>query len=148
MGVILTLSSGEDIKMISLVVIPFLLATVSGFPGGYTGLGGLYKNMNQNADYIPHAKNAARLAEQIAFETDESLVGGGQGRPARKAVYVPNFFTAEPQPVVASGVSQAQTVELPVYHNAYRAPDQQVVLRVEETSTKKNYNYRKLPSPN
>merc|ERR1712243_356152 len=84
MGVILTLSSGEDIKMISLVVIPFLLSSVSGFPGGYTGLGGLYKNMNQNADYIPHAKNAARLAEQIAFETDESLVGGGQGRQLGK----------------------------------------------------------------
>merc|ERR1712243_53309 len=97
------------------------------FPWRLHRSGRSYKNMNQNADYIPHAKNAARLAEQIAFETDESLVGGGQGRPARKAVYVPNFFTAEPQPVVASGVSQAQTVELPVYHNAYRAPDQQVV---------------------
>merc|ERR1712126_363116 len=142
-----TVSWSGYTKMISLLVVPFLLSSVSSFPGGYTGLGGLYKNMNQNADYIPHAKNAARLAEQIAFETDESLVGGGQGRPARKAVYVPNFFTAEPQPVVASGVSQAQTVELPVYHNAYRAPDQQVVY-AQETSTKKNYNYRKPPSPN
>merc|ERR1711981_141136 len=71
-------------------------------PGGYTGLGGLYKNMNQNADYMPHAKNAAKLATQIAFEEDESLVGGQAVRPARRAsVYVPTFFTSEPQPNVA-----------------------------------------------
>merc|ERR1711890_191261 len=71
-------------------------------PGGYTGLGGLYKNMNQKADYMPHAKNAAKLATQIAFEEDESLVGGQAVRPARRAsVYVPTFFTSEPQPNVA-----------------------------------------------
>ena len=52
-----------------------LAALAAAHPGGYTGLGGLYKNMNQNADYMPHAKNAAKLATQIAFEEDESLTG-------------------------------------------------------------------------
>merc|ERR1712105_111680 len=112
-------------KMISAILIPFLLAVASAAPGGYTGLGGLYKNMNQNADYMPAAKNAARLAVEISFENDESLTGGSQGRNVRKAVYVPNFFTSEPQPAVVQ--TQAQTVELPSYLNAYRAPDQQVV---------------------
>ena len=62
--------------MLALVVLSALLVVSSAAPGGYTGLGGLYKNMNQNADYMPHAKNAAKLATQIAFEEDESLVGG------------------------------------------------------------------------
>ena len=62
--------------MLPLVVLSALLVVSSAAPGGYTGLGGLYKNMNQNADYMPHAKNAAKLATQIAFEEDESLVGG------------------------------------------------------------------------
>merc|ERR1712105_330205 len=65
-------------KMISAILIPFLLAVPSAAPGGYTGLGGLYKNMNQNADYMPAAKNAARLAVEISFENDESLTGGSQ----------------------------------------------------------------------
>ena len=62
--------------MLALVTLSALLVVSSAAPGGYTGLGGLYKNMNQNADYMAHAKNAAKLATQIAFEEDESLVGG------------------------------------------------------------------------
>merc|ERR1711936_847312 len=62
-------------KMLALVLLPALLVVSNAAPGGYTGLGGLYKNMNQNADYMPHAKNAAKLATQIAFEEDESLTG-------------------------------------------------------------------------
>ena len=104
-------------QMLALVLLPALLVVSNAAPGGYTGLGGLYKNMNQNADYMPHAKNAAKLATQIAFEEDESLTGVQVReagiteknppllqavRPARRAsVYVPTFFTSEPQPNVA-----------------------------------------------
>merc|ERR1712004_349913 len=97
-----TLDTNTPTKMLPLVVLSALFVVSSAAPGGYTGLGGLYKNMNQNADYMPHAKNAAKLATQIAFEEDESLVGGQAVRPARRAsVYVPTFFTSEPQPNVA-----------------------------------------------
>ena len=62
-------------QMLSLVVLPALLVVCNAAPGGYTGYGGLYPNMNQNADYMAHAKSAAKLASQIAFEEDESLSG-------------------------------------------------------------------------
>merc|ERR1712203_1130647 len=64
-------------------------------PGGYTGYGGVYKNMNQGADYMNHAKSAAKMAINL-FE-DESLNYEEEARPARKAVYVPTFFTSVPQ---------------------------------------------------
>ena len=32
-------------QMLAFVVVPALLAVVSAAPGGYTGLGGMYKNM-------------------------------------------------------------------------------------------------------
>merc|ERR1712080_79841 len=127
-----TLATNPPTKMLALVTLSALLVVSSAAPGGYTGLGGLYKNMNQNADYMPHAKNAT----QIAFEEDESLVGGQAVRPARRAsVYVPTFFTSEPQPNVADASlpqlqrinRQTQQVELPLYYNAYRAPNKQVV---------------------
>merc|ERR1712051_242253 len=123
-------------KMLSLVVLPALLVVCNAAPGGYTGYGGLYPNMNQNADYMAHAKSAAKLATQIAFEEDESLIGAQAVRPARRAsVYVPTFFTSEPQPNVADSSlpqlqrinRQTQQVNLPLYYNAYRAPNQQVV---------------------
>merc|ERR1712037_351693 len=120
-------------KMLSLVLLPALLVVCNAAPGGYTGYGGLYPNMNQNADYMAHAKSAAKLA----FEEDESLSGAQAVRPARRAsVYVPTFFTSEPQPNVADSASlpqlqrinrQTQQVDLPLYYNAYRAPNQQVV---------------------
>merc|ERR1712203_1063431 len=81
-------------------------------------------------------QNAAKLATQIAFEEDESLTGVQAVRPARRAsVYVPTFFTSEPQPNVADASlpqlqrinRQTQQVNLPLYYNAYRAPNQQVV---------------------
>ena len=65
--------------MLALVLLPALLVVSSAAPGGYTGYGGLYPNMNQNADYMAHAKNAAKLASQIAFEEDESLSGAQVG---------------------------------------------------------------------
>merc|ERR1711997_575631 len=102
MGVKRRPSQLPQAKMLALVLLPALLVVSNAAPGGYTGLGGLYKNMNQNADYMPHAKNAAKLATQIAFEEDESLTGVQAVRPARRAsVYVPTFFTSEPQPNVA-----------------------------------------------
>merc|ERR1711990_843574 len=123
------------VKMLALVVLPALLVVSSAAPGGYTGYGGLYPNMNQNAD-MAHAKNAAKLASQIAFEEDESLSGAQVNRAARRtAVYVPTFFTSEPQPNVTESSlpslqrinRQTQKVDLPLYYNAYRAPNQQVV---------------------
>merc|ERR1712203_408569 len=123
-------------QVLALVVLPALLVVSSAAPGGYTGYGGLYPNMNQNADYMAHAKNAAKLASQIAFEEDESLSGAQVNRAARRtAVYVPTFFTSEPQPNVAESSlpspqrinRQTQKVDLPLYYNAYRAPNQQVV---------------------
>ena len=76
-------------------------------PGGYTGLGGLYRNMNQNADYMDAAKQAAKMAVNL-FD-DESLADETALRPARTAVYVPTFFTSQPQPQVCarSGSSPA-----------------------------------------
>merc|ERR1711928_63125 len=59
-----------------------------------------------------------------------SSLGGAQAvRPARRAsVYVPTFFTSEPQPNVADSSlpqlqrinRQTQQVDLPLYYNAYR----------------------------
>merc|ERR1712060_422641 len=130
------MGSPAPAKMLALVVLPALLVVCSAAPGGYTGYGGLYPNMNQNADYMAHAKSAAKLATQIAFEENESLVGAQAVRPARRAsVYVPTFFTSEPQPNVADSSlpqlqrinRQTQQVDLPLYYNAYRAPNQQVV---------------------
>ena len=59
--------------MNSLLVLSSLLAVASAIPGGYTGLGGMYKTMNQNADYMHPAKMAAQMAKSLAFEQDESL---------------------------------------------------------------------------
>ena len=104
--------------------------------GGYTGLGGVYKELNQDADYIHLAKKAAS-----PLTTDEEV------RPARLAVHVPTFFTSVPQESVPSQVAvQAtrfsrnantaqvylitcngilltfdfQRYELPIFYNEYR----------------------------
>lgn len=84
---------------ISAVLVVVLASVANGVPGGYTGLGGLYKNMNQNADYMEAAKHAAKMAVNI-FD-DESLISVSAQRPARQSVYVPTFFTNQPQPQVA-----------------------------------------------
>ena len=67
------------------------------------GYGGVYKNMNQGADYMNHAKSAAKMAINL-FE-DESLNFDEELRPARKAVYVPTFFTSVPQQPLAPQVN-------------------------------------------
>merc|ERR1711953_1473904 len=97
-------------------------------PGGYTGYGGVYKNMNQGADYMNHAKSAAKMAINL-FE-DESLNFDEEIRPARKAVYVPTFFTSVPQQPQASNqgarfsrntnTNNGQTYDLPIFYNEYR----------------------------
>merc|ERR1712058_148766 len=98
-------------------------------PGGYTGLGGLYKNMNQNADYMPAARHAAKMAVNIFDEVESENVVR-----SRKSVYVPTFFTNQPQPVVQQAQLQqlarpqrdAQTYDLPIYYNEYRPANQQL----------------------
>eukprot|EP00091_Calanus_sinicus_P008945 TRINITY_DN2124_c0_g1_i3.p1 TRINITY_DN2124_c0_g1~~TRINITY_DN2124_c0_g1_i3.p1 ORF type:complete len:123 (-),score=39.89 TRINITY_DN2124_c0_g1_i3:102-470(-) len=117
---------------ISAVLVVVLASVANAVPGGYTGLGGLYKNMNQNADYMEAAKHAAKMAVNI-FD-DESLISESAQRPARQSVYVPTFFTNQPQPQVApSQLKQlnrpsrdAQTYDLPIYYNEYRPASQQV----------------------
>merc|ERR1712002_296852 len=94
-------------------------------PGGYTGIGGVYKNMNQNADYI----GAARRATKMAFDlfNDESLGFGDVDRDARDTkVYVPAFFTSQPQPVNTNlpqhnrpGRQTDQYYDLPIYYKEY-----------------------------
>ena len=60
--------------------------------------------MNQGADYMNHAKSAAKMAINL-FE-DESLTFDEGVRPERKAVYVPTFFTSVPQqPLAAQAAS-------------------------------------------
>ena len=85
--------------------------------------------MNQNADYMQAAKHAAKMAVNI-FD-DESLISSNAQRPARQ-VYVPTFFTNQPQPQVAQlqqlnrPSRDAQTYDLPIYYNEYRPANQQV----------------------
>ena len=87
------------------VVLTVLAASVANcHPGGYTGLGGLYKNMNQNADYMQAAKHAAKMAVNIFDEVESETVE----RARKSTVYVPTFFTNQPQPAV----HQAQLQQL------------------------------------
>ena len=62
--------------------------------------------MNQNADYMEAAKHAAKMAVNI-FD-DESLLSSAAERPARQTVYVPTFFTNQPQPQVTQHQSLQQ----------------------------------------
>lgn len=88
-----------------LLLLPCLAALVAAHPGGYTGLGGMYKDMNMNPETMHHAIQAANMAKHIeqqnAFEQDESLRSATAARPARS--YVPTFFTSEFQPQVQAG---------------------------------------------
>ena len=44
-------------QMLAFVIVPALLAVVSAAPGGYTGLGGMYKNMQVGSTlYVPISK--------------------------------------------------------------------------------------------
>merc|ERR1712168_1021195 len=100
----------------SAVLAVLAASVVNCAPGGYTGLGGLYKNMNQNADYMPAAKIAVNIFDEVE---SENVVR------SRKSVYVPTFFTNQPQPVVqqaqlqqlAGPARDAQTYDLPIYYN-------------------------------
>merc|ERR1719516_619539 len=77
-----------------------LLSVVSSLPGGYTGLGGMYKNMDQHKDYMPMAHFAAQMAQSL--ERDDSLAPssplapGSSYRSPRRRVYVPTFFSNYP----------------------------------------------------
>merc|ERR1719373_85811 len=115
--------------MKSVIAVVMMAGMALAAPGGYTGLGGVYKELNQDADYIHLAKNAAKM--QIDLFQDESLTTDEEVRPARKAVYVPTFFTSVPQESVPSQVAvqatrfsrnanTAQGYELPIFYNEYR----------------------------
>ena len=93
--------------MKSVIAVMMMTGAALAAPGGYTGIGGVYKNLNQDADYIPLAKNAAKM--QIDIFQDESLANIEEDRPARKAVYVPTFFTSVPQESVPSQVAVQAT---------------------------------------
>merc|ERR1712243_127023 len=76
-----------------------LISAASCLPGGYTGLGGMYKNMDQHKDYMPMAHYAATMA--LSLERDESLVPrhptlskhSSTYRSTRNTFYVPTFFS-------------------------------------------------------
>ena len=89
-------------------------------PGGMVGYGGVYKNMDIDGDSMNAAKNAAKVA--VDLFNDESLVDLEEVRPARKAVYIPTFFTsvqqAEPHPAAIQGQRfsrDTQVFPLPKY---------------------------------
>merc|ERR1719232_2012610 len=92
--------------MKSLVIAAALLvAGAVARPGGYTGFGGVYKNMN-----------AAKKAAQEAIFDDASLNGGVETRKERNtALYVPTFFTSVPQtelhPVAAAHVADSTRIQ-------------------------------------
>merc|ERR1712158_153607 len=108
-------------NMKSMIAVMMFAGVALAAPGGYTGYGGVYKNMNQGADYMSHAKSAAKMAINL-FEDEV--------RPARKAVYVPTFFTSVPQQPQASNqgarfgrntnTNNGQTYDLPIFYNEYR----------------------------
>ena len=93
--------------MKSVIAVVMMAGVALAAPGGYTGIGGVYKELNQDADYIHLAKNAAKM--QIDLFQDESLTTDDEVRPARKAVYVPTFFTSVPQESVPSQVAVQAT---------------------------------------
>merc|ERR1712203_664848 len=115
-------------NMKSVIAVMMFAGVAVAAPGGYTGYGGVYKNMNQGADYMNHAKSAAKMAINL-FE-DESLNIVEEIRPARKAVYVPTFFTSVPQQPLAAQANNhgarfsrntnGQTYDLPIFYNEYR----------------------------
>ena len=93
----------KSLQMRSIVAVMMLAGVALGAPGGYTGIGGVYENLNQKADYIPLAKNAAKMAFDLFDDeslVDEEGIRPGRQAPARKSVYVPTFFTSVPQETV------------------------------------------------
>merc|ERR1712172_225175 len=121
-------STATTINMKSMIAVMMFAGVALAAPGGYTGYGGVYRNMNQGADYMNHAKSAAKMAINL-FE-DESLNFDEEIRPARKAVYVPTFFTSVPQQAQANNqgarfsrntnTNNGQTYDLPIFYNEYR----------------------------
>merc|ERR1712212_475860 len=128
MGVHSLHSPREDVKnpRMKVILVACLVGLSVAAPGGYTGIGGVYKNMNQKADYMSHAKKASQMA--LDLFNDESLLLEAGERPARNTeVYVPSFFTNQPQPAAAQALPQhvrpvreSQYYKLPIYYTEYR----------------------------
>jgi len=104
-----------------------------GHPGGYTGIGGVYKNLRLHPEAMSAAKKASNMALALELENDESLFQGAASRGERNTqVYVPSFFTNEPQPAQPEvqgfarpqrDLQNPQLHALPIYRNAYRPKD-------------------------
>ena len=76
--------------MLFLVVVT-VISVVNTLPGGHTGVGGVYDDLQLNAENIRLAKQAAKLAGDIF--NDDSLTEENEKRPVRQTVYIPTFFT-------------------------------------------------------
>merc|ERR1712227_1130616 len=75
-----------------LICAAVLVAGAMARPGGYTGYGGVYQQMNVDAQTMEGAKGAAKMAVESSIFNDESLTGALEQRNVRKATYVPNLL--------------------------------------------------------
>merc|ERR1712117_672202 len=83
---------GRMCKMYLLfVVVVTVISVVNSLPGGHTGVGGVYDDLQLDADNIRLAKQAAKLAGDIF--NDDSLIEENEKRLVRQTVYIPTFFT-------------------------------------------------------
>jgi len=110
-------------KMKAFLILCVVGAAVAA-PGGYTGMGGVYKNMRLSSENMAAAKKASQMAVDIF--NDESLNYEQENRNTRNVqVYVPSFYTSQPQPVNegnhARPVRQSQYYDLPLYYQEYQA---------------------------
>ena len=83
-----------------------IMAGVLAAPGGHTGWGGVYKNLEVHPETLNAAKIAAKVQDDIF--NDESLLGTEEFRSERKAVYIPTFFTNVPQSAPHPAFQEAQ----------------------------------------
>merc|ERR1712173_33744 len=83
---------GRMCKMsVLFVVVVTVISVVHSLPGGHTGVGGVYDDLQLDADNIRLAKQAAKLAGDIF--NDDSLIEENEKRLVRQTVYIPTFFT-------------------------------------------------------
>ena len=88
--------------LLTVVLMALSVCIASGYPGGYTGLGGVYDNLDQTDDYFEQAKEAAKLAWDIV--NDESLIEKEEKRPVRQSPY--DIPTTGSKPIHQTGQLQ------------------------------------------